>query len=196
MKKLFVLMLNNWLMLHSYYNFSSHFSCRETFDNQEMEILTQKINSLGSMQRQLDETWKPLRWVWDLISVGRDKNHECGVAYKNILEWFENNAAIAQITDENNPNMKSWNIKNTVENIIQDIPINLSNKGLHGRNVAIPIKKSTIPGQLAEYVSQNYCSKSSLPASLSSSPHLTRKSGLNLSHISLITIIMILFMDF
>ena len=156
-----------------------------------MEILTQKINSLGSMQRQLDETWKPLRWVWDLISVGRDKNHECGVAYKNILEWFENNAAIAQITDENNPNMKGWNIKNTVENIIQDIPINLSNKGLHGRNVSIPIKKSTIPGQLAEYVSQNYSSKSSLPASLSSSPHLTRKSGLNLSHILLITIIII-----
>ena len=150
-------------------------------DNQEMEIMTQKINSFGSMQRQLDETWRPLRWVWDIISAGRDKNNECGVNYKSILDWFQNNEPIVQLNTENNTNanLKSRNLRNAVENFVQDVPTNISNKVSQGRNVPISNKRSLLTGQLADYVSQTYSSKSSLPASLSSSPHLNRKSGTN-----------------
>ena len=146
-----------------------------------MEIMTQKINSLGSMQRQLDETWRPLRWVWDIISAGRDKNNECGVNYKTIINWFENNDPIVQFSTEDknsNVNLKSRNLRNAVETFIQDIPTNLSNKMSQGRNIPVSNKRSLLTGQLGDYVSQAYSSKSSLPASLSSSPHLHRKSGM------------------
>ena len=144
-----------------------------------MEIMAQKINNLGLMQRQLDETWRPLRWVWDILSVGRDKNNECGVTYKNILSWFENNEPTVQVSAENNSKVKSNgpNLRGVVENFIQEIPATTSNKLSHTRNITISNKKSTLTGQLADYVSQTYSSKSSLPASLSSSPHLNRKSG-------------------
>ena len=142
-----------------------------------MEIMAQKINSFGSMQRKLDETWRPLRWVWDIISTGRDKNIDCGVTYKNILSWFENNETSIQFNTDNNPSMKGGNLRSAVETFIQVIPAGLSNKISRGRNIPMPSKKSTLTNQLVDYVTQTYSSKSSLPASLSSSPHLNRKSG-------------------
>ena len=145
-----------------------------------MEIMAQKINNLGLMQRQLDETWRPLRWVWDILSVGRDKNNECGITYKNILSWFENNEPTVQISAENNSTVTSTgpNLRGVVENFIQDIPTTTSNKLSHTKNITISNKRA-ITGQLPDYVSQTYSSKSSLPASLSSSPHLNRKSGIH-----------------
>ena len=131
------------------------------------------------MQRQLDETWRPLRWAWDIISAGRDKNIECGVHYKSIVDWFQNNEPIVQLNTENNSNvtLKSRNLRNAVETFIQDIPTNITNKAPQGKSISIPNKRSLLTGQLPDYVSQTYSSKSSLPASLSSSPHLNRKSG-------------------
>ena len=149
-------------------------------DNQEIDILTQKLSSLGSMQRQLDETWRPLRWVWDILSTGRDKHNEGVVTYKTILNWFENNEPIMQLNPDNNSNasIKNRNLRNVVENFIQDIPTSLATKvSSHGRSIPISNKRSLLTGQMADYVSQTYSSKSSLPASLSSSPHLHRRSG-------------------
>ena len=150
-------------------------------DNQEIEILTQRIASLGSMQRQLDETWRPLRWVWDILSSGRDKHGECGVHYKTVLNWFENNEPIMKLNPDNsNTSVKNRNLRNAVENFIQDIPSSLTTKSSsHEKNIPISNKRSLLTGQLADYVSQAYSSKSSLPASLSSSPHLHRRSGEN-----------------
>ena len=131
------------------------------------------------MQRQLDETWRPLRWVWDIISAGRDKHNECGVNYKSMVDWFQNNDPIAQLNTESNTNvnLKSRNLRNAVESFIQDDPANITNKVSQGRNIPTSNKRSLLTGQLTDYVSQTYSSKSSLPASLSSSPHLNRKSG-------------------
>ena len=154
---------------------------REIIDNQEIDILTQRISSLGSMQRKLDETWRPLRWVWDILSSGRDKHNECGVLYKTILNWFENNEPIMQFNPDSNSNasVKNRNLRNVVENFIQDVPSSLTTKvPSHSRNIPVSNKKSLLTGQFADYVSQTYSSKSSLPASLSSSPHLHRRSGM------------------
>ena len=146
-----------------------------------MELMTQKINSLGVMQRQLDETWRPLRWLWDILSVGRDKNLDCGVTYRNITDWFQNNQTAARAETEENAkvNIQGQNARSNVENIIPDIPTGTALSS--SRNVAIPRnKRSMLTEQLADYVSQAYSSKSSLPASLSSSPHLARKTGIYL----------------
>ena len=133
------------------------------------------------MQRQLDETWRPLRWVWDILSTGRDKHSECGVQYKTILNWFENNEPIMKLNPDNsNTSVKNRNLRNAVETFIQDIPSSLATKSSsHGKSIPISNKRSLLTGQLADYVSQTYSSKSSLPASLSSSPHLHRRSGEN-----------------
>ena len=133
------------------------------------------------MQRKLDETWRPLRWVWDILSSGRDKHNECGVLYKTILNWFENNEPIMQLNPDSNSNasVKNRNLRNVVENFIQEVPSSLTTKvPSHSRNIPVSNKKSLLTGQLADYVSQTYSSKSSLPASLSSSPHLHRRSGM------------------
>ena len=146
-----------------------------------MELMTQKINGLGVMQRQLDETWRPLRWLWDILSVGRDKNTDCGVTYKSITDWFQNNQSTARGETEENAkvNIQGQNARSNVENIIPGIPASTTLPS--SRNVAIPRnKRSMLTEQLADYVSQAYSSKSSLPASLSSSPHLARKTGIPL----------------
>jgi len=106
-----------------------------------------------------------------------------GVNYKSIVDWFQNNEPIVQLNTENisNVNLKSRNLRNAVEHFIQDIPTNKPNKISQVRSIPVSNKRSLLTGQLADHVSQTYSSKSSLPASLSSSPHVNRKSDLSTS---------------
>lgn len=66
---------------------------REALTDSEVEEATVKVDELLELQRRLDDVWRPLRWLWDVVCAGRERESDLvGVSLEQVGGWLENNA--------------------------------------------------------------------------------------------------------
>ena len=65
---------------------------RETLDNTVMETAQSRISELTKNQSMLEECWRPLRWLHDAVTAGRDPSGSAGgVSLTQLKKWTANN---------------------------------------------------------------------------------------------------------
>ena len=127
---------------------------RETLDNGVMEVQQQKISDLTKNQQILEEGWRPLRWLKDILSIGRNRNEECGILFGVFAEWNLNQSPV--------PDSQSQS------DIIPDPRLDLSIAEA-GQDLLLRQRFGSRTRQVLRDKSL-YEKNSSLPSSLSSSP--------------------------
>ncbi len=68
---------------------SARLAAREAFSAAETEECRGRVARLSKLQTELEEAWRPARWLHDLISKAREKSAHCGVTYSFLCRWYD-----------------------------------------------------------------------------------------------------------
>ena len=71
---------------------------REAFSNQEMEEAQNQLTLLLDQQQVLEDNWKPIRWLLEVLPNARNKNYYCGLRFDHLTEWYANQTDIPDDT--------------------------------------------------------------------------------------------------
>ncbi|XP_076323113.1 ankyrin repeat and fibronectin type-III domain-containing protein 1-like isoform X2 [Tachypleus tridentatus] len=58
---------------------------REAFSSSEITLAKHRLNQLQEFQIQVDNTWRAMRWIMDVLTFARDKQSNCGISLDHIL---------------------------------------------------------------------------------------------------------------
>ena len=61
---------------------------KETNLPQESDEATSRLNVLATQQSLLEESWKPVRWLFDILSRFRNRGASSGITFANLNEWY------------------------------------------------------------------------------------------------------------
>ena len=62
---------------------------KETNLPQESDEALSKLNVLSTQQSLLEESWKPVRWLFDILSRFRNRGGaSSGITFANLNEWY------------------------------------------------------------------------------------------------------------
>jgi len=88
-------------------------SQREAFSNTELEAAGVQLASLMEHYQGLEDTWKGLRWILDVLSIGRLKNAYCGITLSALTDWYLNQPDTpddSQFVQSDNLQVRSANV--------------------------------------------------------------------------------------
>ena len=119
---------------------------RETLDN-SAEAAQARLTDLTKSQQILEECWRPLRWLHDVISSGRSRDGVMGVSVARLRRWTSNN--------DDNVMMETTT---TARPVLQD------------QTTVVQQLTAAGPPQQLSTTAAALSSNKSLPSSLSSSP--------------------------
>ncbi|TRY71155.1 hypothetical protein TCAL_09286 [Tigriopus californicus] len=69
-------------------------SLREAFSTKELEETQSYLHKLQNFHSRLEDSWKDVRWILDVLSEARRKGSECGVKFENISDWYSNQSYV------------------------------------------------------------------------------------------------------
>jgi len=129
---------------------------RETLDNTVMETAQSRISDLTKNQSMLEECWRPLRWLHDAVTAGRDPSGSAGgVSLSQLKKWTANNGGGSSTLTPSTP-----------------LPEQRLSSQSHKKSVLQDSKSGggQQPSSLHHHHQQTILTNKSLPSSLSSSP--------------------------
>uniref|UniRef100_A0A061QLM3 Putative fibronectin/RAS containing n=1 Tax=Cupiennius salei TaxID=6928 RepID=A0A061QLM3_CUPSA len=69
-------------------NMLAHHAHREAFSSTELSEAKSRLNQLQEFQTQVDNMWRAVRWIMDVLTFARDKQGSNGVSLKDV--WTNN----------------------------------------------------------------------------------------------------------
>jgi len=63
---------------------------REAMSNHESEVATHHLGTLLEYFQTLEDCWRGVRWIRDVLSNSRLKNTRCGVSILSLTDWYSN----------------------------------------------------------------------------------------------------------
>lgn len=62
---------------------------KEASDPQEVDDATSKLSLLSNQQHLLEECWKPVRWLFEILSKFRNRSvASTGITFAALNEWY------------------------------------------------------------------------------------------------------------
>ncbi|XP_022238607.1 uncharacterized protein LOC106457080 isoform X2 [Limulus polyphemus] len=58
---------------------------RKAFSSSEVTSAKHRLNQLQEFQIQVDNTWRAMRWIMDVLTFARDKQSNCGISLDHIM---------------------------------------------------------------------------------------------------------------
>ncbi len=69
-------------------NFVKHLQKEQALDPQELDEVTTRLSLLANQQQILEDSWKPVRWLFDILSRFRNRAVASGITFANLNEWY------------------------------------------------------------------------------------------------------------
>ena len=57
-------------------------------DPSESDEINARLTTLNNQQTILDDCWKPVRWLFDILSRFRNRASSSGITFANLTEWY------------------------------------------------------------------------------------------------------------
>ena len=90
---------------------------REAFSKSELGEAQDRLTSLLDRQQTLEDSWKSMRWLLDVLSVARNKNVHCGVTFEHLNDWYSSQKNF--LPDDSNFGAKSGDFNSQQETLSQ-----------------------------------------------------------------------------
>lgn len=66
---------------------------REAFDPEDSNEAQSKLAALLGQQQDLEEAWRPMRWLPDVLTAARSKTSKA-ITYEQLKEWYDNQSEV------------------------------------------------------------------------------------------------------